>query len=59
MPSRIREDPPSGGVDTEQRGTESKDLFMGPVDVFDIEIQMELLRMRLVRPPRARYPATR
>ena len=52
MASRICEDPPTVGVDVEQRGTKVEDLLLGPVKVGDIEVQMELLRVRAVRPPR-------
>jgi hypothetical protein len=49
---RICEDPPAAGVDVEQSGTEAEDLLLSLVKVRDIEIQMKLLRVRAVRPPR-------
>jgi hypothetical protein len=52
MAGRICEDPPTAGVDAEQRGSKAEDLLLGPVRVGDIEVQMELLRVRAVRPPR-------
>ncbi len=52
MAGRICEDPPTAGVDVEQRRTKAEDLLLGPVKVGDIEVQMELLRVRAVRPPR-------
>jgi len=52
MAGRICEDPPTTGVDVEQRGTKAEDLLLRPVKVGDIEVQMELLRVRTVWPPR-------
>lgn len=52
MAGRIREDPPTARVDVEQCGTQAEDLLLGPVKIGDIEVQMELLRICAVRPPR-------
>jgi hypothetical protein len=49
---RICEDPPTAGVDVEQRGAEAEDLLLRLVKIRDIEVQMKLLRVRAVRPPR-------
>ncbi|BCK72655.1 hypothetical protein Srufu_066080 [Streptomyces libani subsp. rufus] len=49
---RICEDPPTAGVDVQQRGAEAEELFLSLVKVRDIEVQMKLLRVRAVRPPR-------
>jgi hypothetical protein len=48
----ICEDSPTAGVDMEEGGTEVEDLFVGLVEVRDINVQMKLLRMRDVRPLR-------
>ena len=52
MARRICEDPPAAGVDVEQGGSEAKDLLLSLVKVRDIEIEVKLLRVRAVRPPR-------
>lgn len=52
MARRVREDPPTAGVDVQQRGTEAEDLLLGLVKVHDVKVQMELLRVRSLRPPR-------
>jgi hypothetical protein len=49
---RICEDPPTAGIDVEQRGAEAEDLLLSLVKVRDIEVQMKLLRVPAVRPPR-------
>jgi hypothetical protein len=52
MARRVCEDPPTAGVDVEQRGAQAEDLLLGLIKVGDIEVQMKLLRVRAVRPPR-------
>jgi hypothetical protein len=53
MPGRVREDPPATGVDMQQRGAETHDLFLGSVEIRDIDIQVKLLRVAGVGPPRS------
>jgi hypothetical protein len=45
-------DPPAASVSVKQRGAEVEDLLLGLVEVRDVEVQMELLRVRDVRPLR-------
>lgn len=52
MARRVCEDPPTAGVDVEQCAAEAEDLLLGLVKVWHIEVQMKLLRVRAVRPPR-------
>lgn len=52
MARRIREDPPTARVGTDQPGPDAEDLLLSPVEVRDIEVQMKLLRVGAVRPPR-------
>ena len=52
MARRICEDPPTAGVDVEQGRAAAEDLFLGLLKVRDIDVQMKLLRVRAVRPPR-------
>jgi hypothetical protein len=42
---RFGVDRPASGVDTQQRRAELQDLCMGLVEVRDVKIQMELLRV--------------
>jgi hypothetical protein len=45
-------DPPAASVSVKQRGAEVEDLLLGLVEVRDVEVQMELLRVRGIRPLR-------
>ena len=52
MAGRVREDPPPARVDVQQRGPEAEDLFLGRVEVRDIEVEVDLLRVLTVGPAR-------
>ncbi|RPK58528.1 hypothetical protein EES42_37515 [Streptomyces sp. ADI95-17] len=54
MTRRVRVDPPTTRALTgiEQRSPEPENLFLGQVEVRDTQIEMELLRVSGIRPPR-------
>jgi hypothetical protein len=52
MPCRVREDPPATGIDVKQPATQTENLRLGPVEVGDLDVQVKLLWVRGVRPPR-------
>jgi hypothetical protein len=52
MSRGICEDPPAAVIDAEQRGAHGEDLFLSLVEVRDLKIEMKLLRVRRIWPPR-------
>jgi hypothetical protein len=52
MACGIREDPPAAGIDVQQRGAETENVRLGLLEVRDLDVQVKLLRVRGVRPPR-------
>jgi hypothetical protein len=45
-------DPPAASAEVKQRAAQAEDLLLGQVEVRDLEVEVKLLRMRAVRPPR-------
>jgi len=52
MACRVREDPPATGIDVKQPATQTENLRLGPVEVGDLDVEVKLLRVRGIRPPR-------
>ena len=52
MACRVGEDPPAAGIGLQQPGTLGEDLCLGDIEVGHLDVEMELLRVRGVRPPR-------
>ena len=52
MACRVCEDAPATAVCVQQRGAEFRDLNLGRIEIRHLEVQMKLLRVRAVRPPR-------
>jgi|HubBroStandDraft_2_1064218.scaffolds.fasta_scaffold163136_1 hypothetical protein len=52
MACRVREDPPATGIDVEQPAAQTGNLRLGLVEVGDLDVQVKLLRVRGIRPPR-------
>ena len=52
MACRVREDPPATGIDVKQPAAQTENLRRGLVEAGDLDVQVKLLRVRGVRPPR-------
>jgi hypothetical protein len=52
MACGVREDPPAAGIGMQQRGAETEHVRLSLVEVRDFDVQVKLLRVRGVRPPR-------
>jgi hypothetical protein len=52
MACRVRENPPAAGIDVKQPATQTENLRLSLVEVSDLGVQVKLLRVRGVRPPR-------
>ena len=48
----VREDPPATGIDVKQSAAQTENLRLGLVEVSDLDVQVKLLWVRGVRPPR-------